>query len=65
MEGMNHTETVLDAYFDMILDAWSDCSDEYQRSAKIIKHGVIKWLNSAKFERYTDFVKENESKVNE
>ena len=62
---MNHTETVLDAYFDMILDAWSECSDEYQRSAKIIKNGVIKWLKSAKFERYTDFVKENESKSNE
>lgn len=65
MEGMNRAETVLDAYFDMILDAWSECSDEYQRSARIIKNGVIKWLNSAKFERYTDFVKENESKVNE
>lgn len=65
IEGMNHTETVLDAYFDMILDAWSECSEEYQRSAKIIKNGVIKWLKSAKFERYTDFVKENESKVNE
>lgn len=65
MEGMNHTELVLDAYFDMILDAWSECSDEYQRSAKIIKNGVIKWLTAAKFERYTDFVKENESKVNE
>ena len=65
MEGMNHTEMVLDAYFDMILDAWSGCSDEYQRSAKIIKNGVIKWLTAAKFERYTDFVKENEAKVNE
>lgn len=65
MEGMNHTEMALDAYFDMILDAWSECSDEYQRSAKIIKNGVIKWLTAAKFERYTDFVKENESKVNE
>lgn len=65
MEGMNHTELVLDAYFDMVLDAWSECSDEYQRSAKIIKNGVIKWLTAAKFERYTDFVKENESKVNE
>lgn len=65
MEGMNHTEIVLDAYFDMILDAWSECSDEYQRSAKIIKNGVIKWLTAAKFERYTDFVKENEAKVNE
>lgn len=65
LEGMNHTEIVLDAYFDMILDAWSGCSDEYQRSAKIIKNGVIKWLTAAKFERYTDFVKENEAKVNE
>lgn len=65
MEGMNHTEIVLDAYFDMILDAWSGCSDEYQRSAKIIKNGVIKWLTAAKLERYTDFVKENEAKVNE
>ena len=65
MEWMNHTETVLDAYFDMILDAWSECSDEYQRSARIIKNGVIKWLESAKFERYKDFVKENESNVNE
>lgn len=65
MEGMNHTEIVMDAYFDMILDAWSECSDEYQRSAKIIKNGVIKWLTAAKFERYTDFVKENEAKVNE
>lgn len=61
MEGMNHTEMVLDSYFDMILDAWSECSDEYQRSAKIIKNGVNKWLNAAKIERYTDFVKENES----
>ena len=65
MEGMNHTEIVLDSYFDMILDAWSECSEEYQRSAKIIKNGVIKWLKAAKFERYTDFVKENESKANE
>ena len=65
MEGMNHTEKVLDAYFDMILDAWSECSDEYQRSARIIKNGVVKRLNYAKFERYKDFVKENESKVNE
>lgn len=65
LEGMNHTEIVLDAYFDMILDAWSECSDEYQRSAKIIKNGVIKWLTAAKLERYTDFVKENEAKVNE
>lgn len=65
MEGMNHTEMVLDAYFDMILDAWSERSDEYQRSAKILKNGVIKWLTAAKLERYTDFVKENEAKVNE
>lgn len=65
MEGMNHTEIVMDAYFDMILDAWSECSDEYQRSAKIIKNGAIKWLTAAKFDRYTDFVKENEAKVNE
>ena len=65
MEGMNHTEMVLDAYFDMVLDTWSECSDEYQRSAKIIKNGVIKWLTAAKLERYTDFVKENEAKVNE
>lgn len=65
MEGMNHTEIVLDSYFDMILDAWSECSEEYQRSAKIIKNGVIKWLTAAKLERYTDFVKENESKANE
>ena len=65
MEGMNHTEIVLDAYFDMILDAWSEYSDEYQRSAKILKNSVIKWLTAAKFERYTDFVKENESKGNE
>ena len=65
MEGMNHAETVLDAYFDMILNAWSECSDEYKRSARIIKNGVVKRLNCAKFERYTDFVKENESNVNE
>ena len=65
MEGMNHTETLLDAYFDMLLDAWSDRSDEYQRSAKIIKNGVNKWITCAKFDRYTDFVKENESNVNE
>lgn len=65
LDGMKQTETVLDAYFDMILDTWSECSDEYQRSAKIIKNGVIKWLKAAKFERYTDFVKENESKANE
>lgn len=65
MEGMNHAEMVLDEYFDMVLDAWSERSDEYQRSAKIMKNGVIKWLTAAKFERYTDFVKENEAKVNE
>ena len=65
MEGMNHTEMVLDAYFDMVLDTWSECSDEYQRSAKILKNGVIKWLTAAKLERYTDFVKENEAKVDE
>lgn len=65
MEGMNHTEIVLDAYFDMVLAAWSGCSDEYQRSAKVIKGGAIKWLTAAKLERYTDFVKENEAKVNE
>ena len=65
MEGMNHAEMVLDAYFDMVLDAWSGCSDEYQRSAKIMKNGVIKWLTAAKLERYTNFVKENEAKVNE
>ena len=61
LEGMNHTEIVLDSYFDMIIDTWSDCSDEYKRSAKIIKNGVTKWLAAAKFDRYTDFVKENES----
>ena len=65
LEGMNHAEMVLDEYFDMALDAWSECSDEYQRSAKILKNGVIKWLTAAKFERYTDFVKENEAKVDE
>lgn len=65
LDGMKQTEIVLDSYFDMIIDTWSECSEEYQRSAKIIKNGVIKWLNSAKFERYTDFVKENESKANE
>lgn len=65
MEGMNHAEMVLDEYFDMVLDAWSECSDEYQRNAKILKNGVIKWLTAAKFERYTDFVKDNEAKVNE
>lgn len=61
LDGMKQTEIVLDSYFDMIIDTWSECSEEYQRSAKIIKNGVIKWLNAAKFERYTDFVKENES----
>lgn len=65
LEGMDHTDLVLDSYFDMILDAWSNCSDEYQRSAKIIKNGVNKWLETARSERYTDFVKENESKANE
>lgn len=65
LEGMNRAEMVLDEYFDMVLDAWSECSDEYQRSAKIMKNGVIKWLTAAKFERYTNFVKENEAKVNE
>lgn len=65
LDGMKQTEIVLDSYFDMIIDTWSECSEEYQRSAKIIKNGVIKWLNAAKFERYTDFVKENESKANE
>lgn len=65
LEGISHAETVLDEYFEMLLNAWSDCTDEYQRSAKIIKNGVIKWLNAAKFERYKDFVKENESKANE
>lgn len=65
LDGMKQTEIVLDSYFDMIIDTWSDCSDEYQRSAKIIKNGVDKWLKAAKFERYTDFVKENDSKANE
>ena len=65
LEGISHAEMVLDAYFDMVLDAWSGCSDEYQRSAKIMKNGVIKWLTAAKLERYTNFVKENEAKVNE
>lgn len=65
LDGMKQTEIVLDSYFDMIIDTWSECSEEYQRSAKIIKNGVIKWLNAAKFERYTYFVKENESKANE
>ena len=61
LEGISHAEIVLDSYFDMVIDTWSDCSAEYQRSAKIIKNGVDKWLKYAKFERYTDFVKENES----
>ena len=65
MEGMNYTEMVLDEYFDMVLDAWSECSNEGLRCAKIIKNGVIKWLTAAKLERYTDFVKDNEAKVNE
>lgn len=65
LEGISHAETVLDEYFEMLLNTWSDCADEYQRSAKIIKNGVNKWLKSAKFERYTDFVKENEAKANE
>lgn len=56
---------VLDEYFDMVLDAWGECSDEDLRCAKFLKNGVIKWLTNAKFERYTDFVKENEAKVNE
>lgn len=62
--GMKHAEMVLDEYFDMLLNAWSGCADEYQRSAKIIQKGVTKWLTTASFERYTDFVKENE-KANE
>lgn len=65
LEGMNYTEMVLDEYFDMVLDAWSECSNEDLRCAKIIKNGVIKWLTAAKLERYTDFVKDNEAKVNE
>lgn len=65
LEGISHAETVLDEYFEVLLNTWSGCADEYQRNAKIIKNGVIKWLTAAKFERYTDFVKENESKVNE
>ena len=64
LEGMNRAEKVLDEYFDMLLNAWSGCADEYQRSAKIIQKGVTKWLTTASFERYTDFVKENE-KANE
>lgn len=62
---MKGSAIVLDAYFDMLLDAWSECSDEYQRSVRIIKNGVIKWLTAAKLERYTNFVKENEAKENE
>ena len=65
LEGISHAETVLDEYFEMLLNAWSGCTDEYQRSAKIMKNGVIKWLTAAKLERYTNFVKENEAKVNE
>ena len=65
LDGMKQTEIVLDSYFDMIIDTWSECSDEYQRSAKIIKNGVTKWLETEKFNRYTDFVKENEAKANE
>lgn len=64
LKGMEHAEMVLDEYFDMLLNAWSGCADEYQRSAKIIQKGATKWLTTASFERYTDFVKENE-KVNE
>lgn len=60
LEGISHAETVLDEYFEMLLNAWSGCADEYQRSAKIIQKGVAKWLNTASFERYTDFVKGNE-----
>ena len=60
LEGISHAETVLDEYFEMLLNAWSGCTDEYQRSAKIIQKGVTKWLTTASFERYTDFVKGNE-----
>lgn len=60
LEGISHAETVLDEYFEMLLNAWSGCTDEYQRSAKIIQKGVAKWLTTASFERYTDFVKGNE-----
>lgn len=60
LEGISHAETVLDEYFEMLLNAWSGCTDEYQRSAKIIQKGVAKWLTAASFERYTDFVKGNE-----
>lgn len=65
VEGMNHTEMALYECFDMVLDTWSGCSDEQQRSAKIMKNGVIKWLTAAELERYTNFVKENEAKANE
>lgn len=64
LEGINRAEMVLDEYFDMVLDEWSGCSDEYQRSAKVMKNVVIKWLTAEKLERYTDFMKENE-KTNE
>lgn len=60
LEGISHAETVLDEYFEMLLNAWSGRTDEYQRSAKIIQKGVAKWLTTASFERYTDFVKGNE-----
>lgn len=60
LEGISHAETVLDEYFEMLLNAWSGCTDEYQRSAKIIQNGVAKWLTTASYERYTDFVKGNE-----
>ena len=60
LEGISHAETVLDEYFEMLLNAWSGCTDEYQRSAKIIQKGVAKWLTTASLERYTDFVKGNE-----
>lgn len=60
LEGISHAETVLDDYFEMLLNAWNGCTDEYQRSAKIIQKGVAKWLSTASFERYTDFVKGNE-----
>lgn len=60
LEGISHAETVLDEYFEMLLNTWSGCADEYQRSAKIIQKGVSKWLTTASFERYTDFVKGNE-----
>lgn len=60
LEGISHAETVLDEYFEMLLNTWSGCADEYQRSAKIIQKGVAKWLTTASFERYTDFVKGNE-----